>query len=144
MVKVKNCGRKCRVQAIAIDERDIETRSEPVDFIIVDPPKPDVRWFDGEYLKPFEPKQTFKVSQLTLAYSAGYEDESMFGARITKLELLANGVSVCSDSAPVFGSAEKCVWTPPAPGKYKLQVIATDEDGAVGKSDPIEITIERP
>jgi hypothetical protein len=143
VVKVKYCGRKCRVQAIAIDERDIETRSEPVDFIIVDPPRPDVRWFEGEYLQPFEPKQTFKVSQLILAYSAVYEDEMMFRANITKLELLANGVSVCSDSAPVFGSAEKCVWTP-APGKYKLQVIATDEDGAVGKSDPIEITIERP
>ena len=144
VVKVKNCGRKCQLQAIAIDERDIETRSEPVDFIIVDAPKPEVRWFDGEYLAPFEPRPTFKVSQLTFAYSAGHEDESMFAARITKLELLANGVSVCSDSAPVSGSAEKCVWTPPAPGKYKLQVIATDEDGAIGKSEPIEITIERP
>ena len=75
-------------------------------------------------------------------YSAVYEP--MFEAQVTKLEVLANGVSICTDNAPDSGAAEKCVWRPPSPGKYKLQVIATDVDGAVGKSDPIEITIDRP
>jgi Domain of unknown function DUF11/Bacterial Ig domain len=144
VVKVRTWGRKCRVQAIAIDERGIETRSEPVEFIIVDPPKPSVSWFDGEYLQRFEPEQTFKVSHITLVYSAEYEYEYNFGAPVTKLEVLANGVSICIDNAPDSGVAERCVWTPPAPGKYKLQVIATNVDGAVGKSAPIEITIERP
>lgn len=142
VVKVNNCNRKCRLQAIVIDERNVETRSELVEFPIMDPPKPSVGWFDGQYLNHFEPEPTFKVSQLVLMYSAEYE--MRFGAHVTKLEVLANGVSICIDNAPIFGAAEKCVWTPPAPGKYKLQVIATDVDDAVGKSDPIEITIERP
>lgn len=141
VVKVKNCGRKCRLQAIATDDRGVETRSEPVEFIIMNPPKPSVSWFDGQYSNGFEPGQTFKVSQLVLMYTAEYEH--MGGAEVTKLELLANGVTVCTDNAPVMGGAEACEWTP-APGKYKLQVIATDADGAVGKSDPIEITIDRP
>jgi hypothetical protein len=130
------------LHAIAIDERDIETRSEPIEFTIISPPKPAVSWFDGEYASNFEPGQTLKVNQLILMYSADYEP--MFNAEVTKLEVLANGVSICTDNAPVSGAAERCVWTPPSPGKYKLQVIATDEDGAVGKSNPIEISIERP
>lgn len=141
VVKVKNCARKCRLQAIAIDEHGVETRSEPVEFTIVEPPQPGVSWFDGEYARNFEPGQTYKVTQLILMYWAVYEP--MSEGEVTKLEVLANGVAVCTDNSPVFGSAEKCVWTP-APGKYKLQVVATDADGAVGKSNPIEITIERP
>ena len=141
VVKVKHCSRQCRLQAIVIDEREIETRSEPVEFIIMDPPKAGLSWFDGEYSREFEPGQTFKINQLVLMPFAQYEH--MLGAEVTKIELLANGVSLCTDNAPVFGGAEACVWTP-APGKYKLQVIATDADGAVDKSDPIEITIERP
>ena len=141
VVKVKNCIRKCRQQAIVIDEKDVETRSEPVEYKVVDPPMPSVSWFDGEYIRPFEPGQTFKVSQLVLMYSAVYVP--MFEGHVTKLEVLANGLAVCTDNAPNNGGAEKCVWTPSV-GKYKLQVIATDADGAVGKSEPIEITIERP
>ena len=141
VVKVKNCSRKCRLQAIVIDEREVETRSEPVEFIITDPPKPSVSWYDGEYSRGFEPGQTFKANELVLMYVAEYEHT--FGAEITKIEVQANGTTVCTDTAPVFGGAEACVWRP-APGKYKLQVIATDADGAVGKSDPFEITIERP
>ena len=37
----------------------------------------------------------------------------------------------------------ECVWRP-APGKYKLQAVATDVDGMVGKSEVIEVVIERP
>ena len=139
--RLKGCIRKCRLQAIAIDEHDVETRSERVEFTVVDAPKPSVRWFDGEYSQAIEPGQTFKVTQLVLMYSAVYE--TLFEGHVTKLEVLANGVPVCRDDAPEFDSAEACEWKP-APGKYKLQVIATDADGAVGKSEPIQITIERP
>jgi hypothetical protein len=141
VVKVKNCLRKCTLQAIVIDEKDVETRSEPVEYTIVDPPYPSVSWYDGEYIHSFEAGQTYKVSQLILMSSAIYQP--MFEGRVTKLEVLANGTPICADNAPQHGAAEKCLWIP-APGKYKLQVIANDADGAVGKSDPIEITIERP
>ena len=40
-------------------------------------------------------------------------------------------------------SYSECVWRP-SPGKYKLHAVTTDVDGMAGKSEVIEVEIERP
>jgi hypothetical protein len=61
---------------------------------------------------------------------------------INRIILWVFVVSACSLTA-VAQVADQCVWKP-TPGEYKLQTLATDEDGAVGKSEVIEVIIERP
>ena len=53
-----------------------------------------------------------------------------------------NGVRLCTTDSPQLGFGE-CLWKP-SPGKYRLQTVATDEDGAIGKSEEIEVVIESP
>jgi hypothetical protein len=142
VVKLNFCYRRCRLQAIAIDENGVETRSEYVEFKMMKSPTATLRWFDGEYSRKFETGKPFKVSELILLASADHPDVG-HDAKISKLEIFANGVRVCVDDSPVFGFGGECIWKP-SPGKYRLQTVATDEDGAVGKSDEIEIVIERP
>ena len=71
-------------------------------------------------------------------------ENQMYAADIRKIEILIDGKVVCTDNDPQDpGLNTDCVWTP-APGRYKLQAVATDVDGAVGKSEVIEVVIERP
>ena len=141
VVKLKFCSRRCRLQAIAVDENGIETRSPYVEFTMMTPPEARLRWFDGEYSREFEAGKSMKLSELVLLPSA---DHSHVGhdAKISKLEVFVNGVRLCTDDSTQTGYGE-CIWKP-SPGKYRLQTVATDEDGAVGKSDEIEVVIERP
>ena len=68
----------------------------------------------------------------------------MYAAEIGKVEIFIDGKVVCTDNQPEHpGLRTDCVWRP-APGRYKLHVVATDVDGAVGKSEVIEVVIERP
>jgi hypothetical protein len=142
VAKVKGCFRRCRLQAIAVDENGIETRSEYVEFTMMKSPTATLRWFDGEYSREFESGKSFKVGELILLASADHRDVG-HDAKISKLEIFANGSRVCIEDSPVLGFGGECIWKP-SPGKYRLQTVATDEDGAVGKSDEIEIVIERP
>ncbi|HTG94988.1 MAG TPA: hypothetical protein VL866_20490 [Pyrinomonadaceae bacterium] len=142
VVKLNFCYRRCRLQAIAIDENGVETRSDYVEFTMMKPPSAALRWFDGEYSRELEAGKPFKVSELILLACADHPDVGN-DAKISKLEIFANGFRVCIDDSPVLGFGGECIWKP-SPGKYKLQTVATDEDGAVGKSDEIEIVIERP
>ena len=63
-------------------------------------------------------------------------------AKISKLEIFVNGVRLCTNDSSQLGFGE-CLWKP-SPGKYRLQTVATDEDGAIGKSEEIEVVIESP
>jgi hypothetical protein len=143
VVKVKSCARKCRLQAIAIDDKGIETRSEYVEFTISMAPTTNLSWFDGEYLQDFEPGKALKVNEVRLVGSADYE-ERMFAADIAKIDIFVDGRLICTDNEPGVPNSEfECIWRP-APGRYKLQAIATDVDGGKGKSEVIEVVIERP
>jgi hypothetical protein len=82
-----------------------------------------------------------KVSELLLLPSAEHMEVG-HDAKISKLEIFANGLRLCTDDSPQLGYGE-CLWKP-SPGKYRLQTVATDEDGAVGKSDEMEVVIESP
>jgi len=141
IVKLKFCYRRCRLQAIAVDEKGIETRSQYVEFTMMRPPEARLRWFDGEYSREFEAGKSMKFSELLLLPSADH-GEVGHDATISKLEIFVNGVRLCTDDSPQLGYGE-CIWRP-SPGKYRLQTVATDEDGAVGKSDEIEVVIESP
>ena len=113
-----------------------------IEFTMVTSPATNLRWFDGEYSREFEAGQTFKVNELILLASADHLREVGQNAAISKLEIFANGSRVCINDSPVLGYGD-CIWKP-APGKYRLQAVATDEDGGVGKSDEIAVVIERP
>ncbi|HEX6649854.1 MAG TPA: hypothetical protein VF075_09950, partial [Pyrinomonadaceae bacterium] len=141
VVKVKNCWRKCRLQAIAIDENGIESHSEDVEVTILNPPEANVHWWDGESWNDFETGKPYKIDEFILAGTA--EHEITYGAPVKKIEIFLNGTLICTDNYPGSVNQGDCVWRP-APGKYKLQAVATDEDGGVGKSPLIEVTIERP
>ena len=144
VVKVKSCVRKCRLQAIAIDNKGNESRSEYVEFIVASTPITTMYWHDGEYLREFEAGKPLKVQNgLKLHASAGHED-SFIEADIVKTQIFVDGVLVCTtDEATRFWYEFNCVWRP-SPGKYKLHAIATDVDGMAGKSEVIEVVIERP
>jgi len=143
VVKVRYCARKCRLQAIAVDENGVETRSEQAEVLVLSPPIPSVRWYDGEFLQPFESGKTLKTTELVLVASAQHENQ-MYAAEIRKIEIFIDGKVACTDNQPEHpGLRTDCVWRP-APGRYKLHVVATDVDGAVGKSEVIEVVIERP
>lgn len=141
VVKLKFCYRRCRLQAIAIDENGIETRSQYVEFTMMRLPEAQLRWFDGEYSREFEAGKSMKFSELVLLPSADHQEVG-HDAKISKLEIFVNGLRLCTVDSPQLGYGE-CTWRP-SPGKYRLQTVATDEDGAVGKSDEIEVVIERP
>ena len=141
VVKLKNCSRPCRLQAIAIDQNDVETRSEFVEVTILSPPTTSLYWSDGESMSEFDTSKPMKVSELILI-GVG-EPEEYFGAEVKKVEIFANGELLCSDEWPGSAEGEECHWRP-RPGKYKLQAVATDADGAVGKSALIEVVIDKP
>lgn len=82
--KLKNCRRPCRLQAIAIDQNGVETRSEFVEFTILNPPATRLFWSDGESLRDFDTSKPMKVSELMLV-GAG-EREEFFGADVKKVE----------------------------------------------------------
>ena len=60
------------------------------------------------------------------------------------MEFFVDGDLVCTDNEPgTRSSYSECVWRP-SPGRYKLHAVATDVDGRKGKSEVIEVVIERP
>jgi hypothetical protein len=134
------CGRRCSVQASAFDADGIETRSAQVEFILAQPPHVELRWFDGQYSQSFEDKKSFKVEELLLLPGASPEGEG--AANVVKLEVFKDGKLFCSQAVNnnIFASA-KCQWNGIRPGRYQFQAVATDEDGAVGKSPVITVTI---
>jgi hypothetical protein len=103
-----------------------------------------MQWYDGKYLRDFEAGKPLKVPNgLTIHASAGYED-TFFDTDIVKTQIFVDGVLVCTiDEATQPRNEFNCVWRP-SPGRYKLHAIATDVDGMVGKSEVIEVVIERP
>jgi len=144
VVKVKNCMRKCRLQAIALDDKGMESRSEYVEFTIRSTPLVTLYWFDGEYIHEIEPGQTLKMSNELRLHASGSHQDSFYESDIVKTEIFVDNALVCTiDEANRNWYDYNCVWRP-APGKYKLHAVTTDENGAVGKSEVIEVVIERP
>jgi hypothetical protein len=144
VVKMKSCMRKCRLQAIATDDKGIESRSEYVEFTVASNPMAKLYWYDGEYLQEFEPGKPLKVSNELTLHASGVHEESFNEADIVKTEIFVDNVLVCTiDETNRYWHEYNCVWRP-SPGKYKLHAVTRDEDGAVGKSEVIEVVIERP
>jgi hypothetical protein len=144
VAKVKSCVRKCRVQAIAIDSKGNESRSEYVEFIIASTPTAKMYWYDGEYLRQFEADKPLKVQNGLTLHASAVHESSFNQAEIVKTEIFVDGVLVCSTNESTRAMDEfNCVWRP-SPGRYKLHATATDVDGMVGKSEVIEVVIERP
>jgi hypothetical protein len=146
-LRLRSCGRVCRLRAIAIDAQGVETISEVVEFVIAEAPNVELLWADGEYSKPVENDQKFKVSELILRAVANRGNDPwkrQTSAKIVKVEIFANGELVWSEATDESEVLSEFRWQNIQSGRYKLQVVATDEDGAVGKSPVVTTTIERP
>jgi len=144
VAKVEHCAHDCRLQAIVIDEKGIETRSDYVEFTMAETPEATLRWFDGEYIQSFESNHTYKVTDLELVPS-GTHKTTMSDAKITKSQVFANGELICiDDHDESFNTLPACHWRNIKPGQYKLYAVVTDADGEVGRSQEIVVIIERP
>lgn len=142
VLELDRCARRCPLRAVAIDENGVETRSDRLELIIASTPITRLAWSDGEYVREFETAKPLKVNQVTLMSSEIYEP--LYEAPIRKVEFFVDGQLICTDNEPrVRSSYSECVWRP-SPGKYKLLAVTTDVDGMVGKSEVIEVVIERP
>jgi len=142
VVAVNNCSHDCRLQAIAIDEKGIETRSDYLDLTVVETPEVTLAWFDDEYSHLFENQQTLKATDLELVSFATIKS-GRFDAKIVKSEFFANGELICTDT-PDVRFHTSCYWQNIKPGQYKLYAVSTDADGQVGRSREITVIIERP
>lgn len=132
------------MRASAFDEKGIETRSEPVAFILVSPPNVRIAWRDEDYVREFEPGTPLKVNNEVVLVAAASYDDTDDDPDITKVEIFVDGRLVCTNDQPTqIGFGSNSVWKP-SPGKYRLQAVVTDRDGVVGKSEVIEVIIERP
>src|SRR5262249_40020509 len=138
VVKVKNCMRKCRLQATATDDQGVESRSDFVEFRISSVPTTTLYWYDGEYIHEIEPGQSLKGNEIKL-HASGAHDDTFNEAPIVKAEIFVNNALVCTiDETKRAWYEYDCVLRP-SPGRYKLHAITTDEDGAKGKSEVIEV-----
>ena len=142
VLELKRCYRRCPLYAVAIDENGVETRSDYLELIIASTPVTKLAWSDGQYVREFEAGKPLKVDAVTLMSSAHYEIQ--YEAPLRKVEFFVDGHLVCTDNEPRSRSSySECVWRP-SPGRYKLHAVTTDVDGMVGKSEVIEVVIERP
>lgn len=146
LAKLHYCGRRCEVQAFAFDADGIETRSEAVEFTLMNPPEVTVRWFDGEYIQDFELQREFKLNELVLVGEDVYKSEET-KAPLSKMEYFVDGILICTKGEQrggFFDSSKGCIWKVPSSGQYKVQAVATNEDGMVGRSRVVEVTIQKP
>jgi hypothetical protein len=143
VAKVEHCAHDCRLQAIVIDEKNIETHSDYVDFTMTETPETTLGWFDGEYIQPLGNNQTFKVTDLILAPSGSHRATTS-NAKIIKREVFANDEVICTDHDESLSTPLGCYWRNIKPGQYKLYAVVTDADGEVGRSQEIVVIIERP
>ncbi len=144
VVRVKSCMRKCRLQAIVHDDKGMESRSEYVEFTLRSTPDVTLYWYDGEYIHQIEAGAVLKVSNEFRLHAGGSHDDTFGAAEMVKTEIFVDNALVCTiDEANRYWHDYNCVWRP-SPGKYKLHAVSTDVDGAVGKSEVIEVVIERP
>jgi hypothetical protein len=63
------------------------------------------------------------------------------------MEYFVDGNLICTkgeQEGGFFDSSKGCIWKIPSSGQYKLQAVATDEDGMVGRSRVVEVTIQKP
>ena len=148
LVKLKFCGRKCRLEAVATDEDGVETISESVVFVVAETVLAEVRWFDGEFFQDFDTQTEFKVNELVLAPNVQHKTDSSPDAKFLKFEYYVNSNLICTTGEPQGGGhfvpSDGCTWKVPSSGQYKLQLVATDEDGMVGRSKVVEVTIQKP
>jgi len=60
-----------------------------------------------------------------------------FDGTVSKVEFFANGDKIGQDAASPYTAT----WTPSTPGRYQLVAEATDNDGATGSTQPVEVFV---
>ena len=145
-VECSFCERDVVLRAVAIDDSGAETRSRPVPIKLKKTPIIKLYHNQGEEMNQLEPDQLAEFSEgETLV--ASLEDNRFEGLDLAKMEFYANGKLADSylatnSSDPKSRSIE---WDLAGlePGRYRIQIVATDTDGTIGKSDVVEIVIKK-
>lgn len=138
------CKRDIQLMATVIDTSGIETRSEPVSFKITKPPEVTLYQYDGEDLHRITEETPAKPSS-ELNLVAEVEHDLFADLNIVKIDFFANGklIETYTQDGPNHNGNRYIQWelkTLP-PGRYKVQAVATDSDGSIGKSAVVEIVI---
>lgn len=134
--------------ATVIDDSDLETRSVPVTLKIRNPPQVTLNFYDGEYLLPLtEGKASTYLPKLRFLATVGTA-HVIEDLNIVKTDFYADGKLIYTDTQQGRNSTDnewvECPLAGLAPGTYKVQAVATDSDGSVGKSAVVEIVIKAP
>jgi hypothetical protein len=147
--KEVSSGGTYTVYAEVIDDADVMTLSRPIHFRVTEPPEVKLNYDDGEYsrdltsgtlLSSAGPTKLFAVVHRAEEYG-----ENGKATSIVKVEFFADEKLICTDvnkdEEPGFRSFFHCRWFA-TPGKHRLSASATDRDGVVGKSPPVEIVVK--
>jgi uncharacterized repeat protein (TIGR01451 family) len=141
-----SCKRTVRLMASVVDDSGVETRSAPVSFKLRKPPVLSLNTYDGEDTHRLVDGQVIDLSTDSTLY-AGVEDTMIEELNTVKLEFFANGKLVYTyvASGPKDIEDRYIDWDVAGlePGRYKVQAVATDGDGSIGKSALVEIEIKK-
>lgn len=139
------CKRDCQLFASVIDETGVETRSNPIDFKIMEPPRVTLFQYDGEDVHPLTEEKPFD-SSVSKVLVAEAEHKLFDDLKIVKLEFHANGklIGTYSKTEPDYNDNRliQCDLRSLPAGTYDVYAEATDSDGAVGKSATVRIVIK--
>lgn len=152
------CKRRVEFRATAIDNSDIETRSAPVSIKLRKPPVVTLHHYqrrepkEGEEpheaadMSPLPTNLIFDLSAGATLVSA-VEDDLYEDLSIVRLDFFANGKLIDSyvQSGPNHNEIRLIEWDLASfePGPHKIQMIATDSDGSIGKSEVVEIVVKK-
>jgi hypothetical protein len=140
------CQRDCVVGATIFDESGVQTRATPVRFKSTRPPLVALQQQNGEFFSRVTSEEPFN-SRLgrTLTVQAEHEWEWK-DAQIVKVELFVDGKLFDSWTRPSSDSEEYSYQfdlTSLSDGTHKVQAVAEDSDGSVGKSPEVDIVINK-
>jgi hypothetical protein len=140
------CEREVEFRAVAIDDSGVETRSLPISVKLRKAPIVKLYHNQGEEMSQLEPDQVV-VFAVGATLVASIEENMFNGLNLAKMELYANGKLTDSyvASNPRDYDSRYIEWDLEGlePGRYRIQIVATDTDGSIGKSYVVEIVIQK-
>ncbi|HEV7683121.1 MAG TPA: hypothetical protein VGO68_13410 [Pyrinomonadaceae bacterium] len=134
------------LSAVVIDDSGAQTRSKRVPLKLKRTPIVRLYHNQGKKMSRLEPDQPAELSAgETLV--ASLEQDRFEGLNLAKMELYANGKLtdsyVASDSSGPTSRNIEWDLAGLEPGRYRIQIVATDTDGTITRSDVVEIVIKK-
>ena len=113
---------------------------------MTEPPEVTLYQYDGEDVRKITEAEPFDSRLGLILVASAEHDLTWEDVSITKIDFLVNGKLFDSYSKTEPDNNDnryiQCELNSLRPGAYKVQAIATDSDGSVGKSPVVEIVIK--